>query len=52
VGTLEANPAQGKISNESPVGQILLGKGVGEEIKLNSPTRTVYKIKKISYTTS
>ena len=52
VGTLEANPAQGKISNESPVGQVLLGKTVGQEIKLNSPTRTTYKIKKISYTTS
>jgi len=52
VGTLEANPAQGKISNESPVGQVLLGKTVGEEIKLNAPTRTTYKIKKISYITS
>lgn len=52
VGTLEANPAQGKISNESPVGRVLLGRGVGEEIKVNSPTKTVYKIKKISYTTS
>lgn len=52
VGTLEANPAQGKISNESPVGRILLGKSAGEEIKVDAPARSVYKIKKISYETS
>ena len=52
VGTLEANPAQGRISNESPVGQVLLGKSVGDQIKLNPSAKTVYKIKKISYTTS
>lgn len=52
VGTLEANPAEGKISNESPVGQVLLGKKAGEQIQIGNPTRTVYKIKKIQYTTS
>lgn len=52
VGTLEANPAKGWISNESPVGQILLGKQAGQEVIVNSPSKTVYKIKKISYTTS
>ena len=31
VGTLEANPALGKISNESPVGIALLGKKIGGE---------------------
>jgi len=46
VGTLEANPAKGWISNESPVGQILLGKEAGQEIIVNSPSKTVYKIKK------
>lgn len=49
VGTLEANPAEGKISNESPVGRQLLGKKVGEEVVVSSPHKTVYRIKKIKY---
>lgn len=52
VGTLEANPAEGKISNESPVGQVLLGKKPGQQVMINSPTKTVYKIKKIKYALS
>lgn len=49
VGTLEANPSLGKISNESPVGSALLGHRVGDEVVLCSPIKTVYKIKKIKY---
>ena len=49
VGTLEANPFEGKISNESPVGKALLGKKVGDEVVITSPIRVVYKIKKIKY---
>lgn len=51
VGTLEANPTEGKISNESPVGKALFGKKIGSivQINLNSPLKTNYKIKKISY---
>jgi len=49
VGTLEANPGEGKISSESPVGKILLGKKVGDEVIITSPIRVVYKIKKIKY---
>ena len=49
VGTLEANPAEGKISNESPVGRQLLGKKVGEEVVVSSPHKTTYKIKRIKY---
>jgi transcription elongation factor GreA len=49
VGTLEANPALGKISNESPVGKALLGKKVGEEAVIASPAKTTYKIKGIKY---
>jgi transcription elongation factor GreA len=49
VGTLEANPAEGKISNESPVGSLLLGRKVGEEVVVSSPHKAVYKIKKIKY---
>ncbi len=49
VGTLEANPALGKISNESPVGRALLGHKVGDEVVVNSPAQVVYKIKNIKY---
>jgi transcription elongation factor GreA len=49
VGTLEANPSLGKISNESPVGRALLGHRIGEEIIISSPVKTIYKIKKIKY---
>jgi transcription elongation factor GreA len=37
VGQVEANPLQGKISNESPVGMALLGRKVGEEIRVQTP---------------
>ncbi len=49
VGTLEADPVGGKISNESPVGKAIFGKKVGDIIQLVAPTKTNYKIKKISY---
>jgi len=49
VGTLEANPDVGKISNESPVGKALIGRKVGDEVVITSPVRTIYKIKKIIY---
>jgi len=48
-GTLEANPSLGRLSNESPVGQILIGKKAGDEIVLNSPVVVKYKILKVSY---
>jgi transcription elongation factor GreA len=49
VGTLEANPALGKISNESPVGKALLGHKIGDEILVSSHVNTTYKIKNIKY---
>ncbi len=49
VGTLEANPSLGKISNESPVGKTLLGHKVGDEVIISSPIKVIYKIKKIKY---
>jgi transcription elongation factor GreA len=52
VGTLEANPALGKISNESPVGKALLGHKIGDEVIISSPIKTVYKIKSIKYETN
>ncbi len=49
VGTLEANPVLGKISDESPVGHALLGHKIGDEVTVSSPIKTTYKIKKIKY---
>ncbi len=37
VGSAEAHPLEGKISNESPVGKALLGKRVGDNIKIMVP---------------
>jgi len=37
VGSAEADPKEGRISNESPVGVALLGKGVGDEVQVNAP---------------
>ena len=48
VGTIEADPLNGKISDESPIGRVLLGKKVGDKVELaNSPPAT-YKITSIS----
>ncbi len=52
VGTLEANPSLGRISNESPVGKALIGHKKGDEIIVSSPIKTIYKIKKIKYLSS
>ena len=49
VGTLEANPALGKISNESPVGRALIGKKIGDEITILSSSQATYRIKGIKY---
>ncbi len=49
VGSLEADPADGKISGESLVGKKLLGQEVGDEVKVASKVETIYKIKKIDY---
>lgn len=49
VGTFEANPFLGKISNESPVGRALMGLKEGEEVTISSPIKTLYKIKKVDY---
>ena len=37
VGSPEADPTQGNISNESPLGRALMGHSVGEEIALATP---------------
>lgn len=38
VGTSEADPGKGRISNESPIGKNLLGKKIGESISVTSPS--------------
>ena len=48
VGSEEADPAQGKISNESPLGRAFLGKKKGDEVKVQTPRgRAHYKIVQI-----
>jgi len=37
VGSVEVDPSEGKISNESPVGNALLGKRVGDEVEVTVP---------------
>ncbi len=37
VGAQEADPIQGHISNESPLGQAFLGKKVGDEVLVHAP---------------
>lgn len=45
VGSNEANPAAGKISNESSVGKSLLGAKKGDKVPVDSPAgKTVYEI--------
>ncbi len=41
VGAAEADPKQGRISNESPLGKALLGRRVGDEVKVNAPAGTL-----------
>jgi transcription elongation factor GreA len=52
VGSLEANPSTGRISNESPVGRALLGHKVGDNVIISSPLNVVYRIKKVKYNLS
>lgn len=48
VGEWEANPAEKKISHDSPLGKALLGKKVGDKVEVEAPAGTVvYTIKKI-----
>jgi transcription elongation factor GreA len=48
VGAKEANPQNGYISNESPIGTVLMGKKEGDEVVAQTPSGEVrYKIMKI-----
>jgi len=37
VGPAEANPREGRISNESPLGRALMNRRVGEKVTVNAP---------------
>ncbi|MFH1781023.1 MAG: transcription elongation factor GreA [Patescibacteria group bacterium] len=49
VGSSEADPTKGLISNESPIGMAFLGKKVGEETQVEAPSGAIkFKVLKIS----
>lgn len=49
VGTVEADPLEGKISDESPLGKAVLDKKEGDEVEITTPVETAtYKIVDIS----
>lgn len=48
VGSAEANPAEGKLSMESPLGKALLGSKSGQRVKVAAPDgEIVFKVKSI-----
>jgi transcription elongation factor GreA len=49
VGTVEADPLSGKISDESPIGRALIDQKVGDKVEIKTPAETAtYKIVSIS----
>lgn len=50
VGAAEANPAEGRISNESPLGKALVGSKVGDIVRVSAPNGLIeFRVKKITY---
>lgn len=48
VGSEETSPAEGRISNESPLGKAFLGRGVGDRVEVKIPSGSrVYEILEI-----
>ncbi|ATD30149.1 transcription elongation factor GreA [Macrococcus sp. IME1552] len=45
VGSAEADPFEGKISNESPIAKALLGKKVGDEVNVPLPNGNEMRVK-------
>jgi transcription elongation factor GreA len=45
VGSTEADPAQNRLSNESPVGKALLGHKKGETVKVQLPSGKIRELK-------
>ncbi len=48
VGTIEADPVHGKISDESPIGKQLMGGKVGDKVVVKNSPPVTYKITSIS----
>lgn len=49
VGSAEANPSEHKLSNESPVGQAIIGKKAGQLVSVKAPKGNIdYQILKVS----
>ena len=48
VSSVEADPMQGKISDESPVGRALLGAKVGDVVTVSSTIKSTYRILEIN----
>lgn len=49
VGSVEADPLEGRISDESPIGRALMGKKVGENVSIKTPSGLAsYKLVAIS----
>ena len=44
VSSVEANPMEGKISIDSPVGKALLGSRVGDEVKILTNVQAIYTV--------
>ena len=42
VGSVEANPFESKISNESPIGAAVLGHAVGDEFDVAVPSGNIH----------
>lgn len=48
VGPVEADPLEGKISNESPIGSALIGKKAGDKVTIETPKgSTTYTVKEV-----
>ena len=47
VGSMEADPFENKISNESPIGKAIINKSEGDTVEISSPTGS-YQIKIVS----
>jgi transcription elongation factor GreA len=45
VGPAESDPKAGRVSNESSIGKALLGRKVGEEVRVEMPNGGSYKIR-------
>lgn len=50
VGSIEADPDDGKISNESPIGKALIGHKVGDMVKITTENGFSFEVKIISVT--